>query len=99
MSIDELSLAQSTVVSLDEIKELLYRTEERIYAIANRCTHQGAPLDRGVVKPVSDPSVTCPAHGSMFRLADGRVMRPPAGSPVAAFETRVADGMVQLRPA
>ena len=64
MSIDELSLAQSTVVSLDEIKVLLYRTEERIYAIANRCTHQGAPLDRGVVKPGSDPSVTCPAHGT-----------------------------------
>ena len=99
ISIDELPLAKSTVVTLDETKVLLYRTEERIYAIANRCTHQGAPLDRGVVKPGSDPSVTCPAHGSMFRLADGRVMRPPAGSPVAAFEARVADGMVELRPA
>ncbi len=99
ISTDDLPLAKSTVVTLDDTKVLLYRTEERIYAIANRCTHQGAPLDRGVVKPGSVPSVTCPAHGSMFRLADGRVMRPPAGSPVAAFETRVADGMVELRPA
>ena len=99
ISSDELPLAKSTVVTLDETKVLLYRTAERIYAIANRCTHQGAPLDRGVVKPGSDPSVTCPAHGSMFRLADGRVMRPPAGAPVAAFEARITDGMVELRSA
>ena len=78
---------------------LLYRTEERIYAIANRCSHQGAPLDRGVVKAGSDPSVTCPAHGSVFRLADGRVMRPPAGTPLPTFEAQVTDGMVELRPA
>ena len=96
---DELPLATSTVVTLEGVKVLLYRTEERIYALANRCTHQGAPLDRGVVKAGSDPSVTCPAHGSMFRLADGRVMRPPAGTPVASFEVQVADGMVELRPA
>ena len=88
LPIDDLPLAKSTVVTLDETKVLLYRTEERIYAIGNRCTHQGAPLDRGVVKPGADPTVTCPAHGSMFRLADGRVMRPPAGSPVASFEAQ-----------
>jgi NAD(P)H-dependent nitrite reductase small subunit len=99
LPIDDLPLAKSTLATLDEAKVLLYRTEDRIYAIANRCTHQGAPLDRGVVKPGSDPTVTCPAHGSMFRLADGRVMRPPAGIPVASFEARVTDGMVELRPA
>ncbi|MFI5392681.1 MAG: Rieske (2Fe-2S) protein [Myxococcota bacterium] len=99
LSIDDLPLAKSTVVTLDETKVLLYRTEERIYAIANRCTHQGAPLDRGVVKPGADPTFTCPAHGSMFRLADGRVMRPPAATPVASFEARVTEGMVELRHA
>jgi nitrite reductase/ring-hydroxylating ferredoxin subunit len=51
------------------------------------------------VKPGVDPTVTCPAHGSMFRLADGRVMRPPAGTPVASYEARVTDGMVELRQA
>lgn len=99
LPIDDLPLAKSTVVTLDDVKVLLYRTDERIYAIANRCTHQGAPLDRGVVKAGSDPTVTCPAHGSVFRLADGRVMRPPAGAPVASFEAQVTDGMVELRPA
>jgi len=99
LPIDDLPFAKSTVITLDEAKVLLYRTEDRIYAIGNRCTHQGAPLDRGVVKPGADPTVTCPAHGSMFRLADGRVMRPPAGTAVASFEVQVTDGMVELRPA
>ena len=99
MPIEDLPLARSTVATLGEVKVLLYRTEERIYAVANRCTHQGAPLDRGVVKAGSDPSVTCPAHGSVFRLADGRVMRPPAGVPIQIFHARVADGQVELMPA
>lgn len=99
LPLEDLAIATSTVVALDEVKVLLYRTQERIYAIGNRCSHQGAPLDRGVVKAGSDPSVTCPAHGSVFRLADGRVMRPPAGTPLPTFEVQVTDGMVELRPA
>ncbi len=96
---DDLPEATATVVTLDGIKILLYRIGERIFAVANQCTHQGAPLDRGVVKGGSDPTVTCPAHGSVFRLADGRVMRPPAGTWLPTFEVRVADGSVELRPA
>ncbi|MEP6758386.1 MAG: Rieske (2Fe-2S) protein [Actinomycetota bacterium] len=96
--IDDVPLAKSTTVTLEGGKVLLYRTEERLYAVANRCTHQGAPLDRGVVKAGTDPSVTCPAHGSVFRLADGRVMRPPAATPLPTFETRISESMVELRP-
>jgi len=68
--------------------------------VASRCTHQGAPLDRGIVKLAgSDPTVTCPAHGSVFSLLDGAVRRGPATQPVRSFETRIGDGMVvELRP-
>jgi nitrite reductase/ring-hydroxylating ferredoxin subunit len=79
---------------------LLVRSGEGpILAVAARCTHQGAPLDRGVLN-LRDPAptVTCPAHGSVFSLVDGRVRRGPAGRPVQAFEARVNDGMVELRP-
>ena len=82
----------------DEV--LLYRRGEHLFAISNRCTHQGEPLHEGPVKSLgSIVTVTCPAHGSMFSLNDGRVMRGPAMHPVAAYEVRSRDEQVEVRPA
>ncbi len=79
---------------------LLYRRGDRLFAIGNRCTHQGAQLHDGPVKSFgSIVAVTCPAHGSMFSLNDGRVMRGPAMRPVAAYEIRIRDEQVEVRPA
>jgi nitrite reductase/ring-hydroxylating ferredoxin subunit len=78
---------------------LVRHVSDSIFAVAARCTHQGAPLDRGVLDiRDSDPTVTCPAHGSVFSLVDGRVRRGPATQPVQAFEVRLNDGKVELRP-
>ena len=44
-----------------------------------------------------DGSVTCPCHGSTFRLSDGAILRGPATAPQPSFETRVQDGRVEIR--
>lgn len=86
-------------VTLESEDVLLYRRGETVFAIGNRCTHVGAPLHRGAVKSLgSVVTVTCPAHGSMFALNDGRVMRGPAIRPEAAFDTRIRDEQVEIRP-
>ena len=70
-----------------------------MFAISNQCTHQGAPLDKGVVKIAgSVHSVTCPAHGSTFDLENGKVMRPPAAKPVPVYDVKIEDGRVFVRP-
>jgi nitrite reductase/ring-hydroxylating ferredoxin subunit len=77
---------------------LLLRAGEDVFAIGNQCTHQGAALDKGVVRlSGSVRTVTCPAHGSMFRLEDGKVMRPPATRAVPAYDVRIDDGRVFAR--
>jgi nitrite reductase/ring-hydroxylating ferredoxin subunit len=77
---------------------LLLKNQDNLFAIGNQCTHQGAPLDRGVVKLAgSVRTVTCPAHGSMFDLATGRVMRPPAMKPEPTFETKIEGARVWIR--
>lgn len=77
---------------------LVLRSGDSIYAVANRCTHQGAPLDHGVTRPLDAvPTVTCPAHGSVFSLVDGHVRRGPAARPLEAFEARAHEGSVELR--
>jgi nitrite reductase/ring-hydroxylating ferredoxin subunit len=83
----------------DGVDLLLFLQGERIYAVTNRCTHQGAPLHRGIVRRVGqEPVATCPIHGSQFRLSDGAVVRGPAGAPVVAYEARLDGEMVEVRP-
>jgi 3-phenylpropionate/trans-cinnamate dioxygenase ferredoxin subunit len=77
---------------------LLLKADDDIFAIGNQCTHQGAGLDRGVVKIAgSVRTVTCPAHGSMFNLETGKLMRPPATKPVPVYDVKVEDGRVFVR--
>jgi nitrite reductase/ring-hydroxylating ferredoxin subunit len=78
---------------------LLLKADDQLFAIGNQCTHQGAGLDRGVVKIAgSVRTVTCPAHGSTFNLETGKVMRPPATKPVPVYDVKVEDGRVFVRP-
>jgi len=95
----ELAEGKPARVEAFGIDVLVLRIGEAVFAIANRCTHQGAPLHRGVVMALgSDPTVTCPAHGSMFSVVDGHVRRGPASQPLAAFAARVSGETVELRP-
>lgn len=95
----ELAEAKAVRVTAGGVDVFLYRTADAIYALANRCSHQGGPLHRGVVKGSGpNPTVTCPIHGSIFRLADGRIVRGPALVPQAVYEARVNGDRVEVRP-
>jgi nitrite reductase/ring-hydroxylating ferredoxin subunit len=97
-TLDELPEGRAHRGSVHGVEVLLVRSGDAIYALALRCTHQGAPLDRGTLRLTGTPlTVTCPAHGSMFDLTTGEVRRGPAMHPVASFETRVIDGAVEIR--
>lgn len=98
-NLDDLGEGKGARVAVGDATVLLVRSGDRVFAIGNRCTHQGAPLDRGPVKASGSlATVTCPAHGSVFGLEDGKVMRGPATKPVQAYETRVVEGTVEIRP-
>ena len=84
-------------VALGEI--LLVRKGDDVFGIGNRCSHMGAPLTKGPVTFAGSlRTIRCPLHGSTFDLSNGKVMRGPATSPVPAFETRVTDGVIEIRP-
>ena len=72
-----------------------------VLALADQCAHLGGPLHQGRLTDDGDgPCVTCPWHGSTFRLTDGAVVHGPATARQPAFDTRVVEGgMIQVRPA
>jgi len=73
---------------------LLYREGARVFAMENTCAHAGGPLDEG---HVDRGIVTCPWHGSQFRLTDGALRRGPATYPQLRLQARVAKGQVEIR--
>jgi nitrite reductase/ring-hydroxylating ferredoxin subunit len=98
-AIAELADRKPIRVTVDDSVVLLLKADDQMFAIGNQCTHQGAGLDRGVIKIAgSVRTVTCPAHGSTFNLETGKVMRPPATKPVPVYDVKVEDGRVFIRP-
>jgi nitrite reductase/ring-hydroxylating ferredoxin subunit/uncharacterized membrane protein len=73
---------------------LLYRRGDRVFALADRCSHRGGPLHEG---RVHDGQVTCPWHQSTFRLDDGSILQGPATAPQPCYDVRVRDGAVEVR--
>lgn len=77
------------------------RQGSQVQALADRCAHLGGPLHQGsLTESGGEACLTCPWHGSTYRLSDGAVVHGPATSRQPAFDTRLAEGgMVQVRPA
>jgi nitrite reductase/ring-hydroxylating ferredoxin subunit/uncharacterized membrane protein len=94
--LDEADLAEGVSRRVDAggVPVMLHRVGDRIHAVTAVCSHMGGPLDEG---EVADGCVTCPWHGSVFRLADGGIERGPACVPQPVYETRVQDGRIELR--
>jgi nitrite reductase/ring-hydroxylating ferredoxin subunit/uncharacterized membrane protein len=75
---------------------LLVRHEGRVLALGDRCSHRGGPLHAG---EISDGCVTCPVHGSRFRLEDGSVERGPSPYPQPTYDVREREGRIEVRSA
>jgi nitrite reductase/ring-hydroxylating ferredoxin subunit len=90
----ELANGSHRKVDAAGVPVLLARTAAGLWALANTCSHMGGPLDEGTF---ADGCVTCPWHGSTFRGSDGSIARGPASTPQPRYETRVANGRIQVR--
>ena len=83
----------SRTVRFGTVSIAIFRTAgERIFALRDRCPHQGGPLSQGIVH---GEQVTCPLHGWVIGLGDGAAAAPDKGCTVR-YEVRVADGEVWL---
>ena len=73
---------------------LVRHAGEDVVALSATCTHAGGPLDEG---KMLDGSVRCPRHGSVFRLADGKVLRGPASTTQPVWKARIQGERVEVR--
>ena len=78
---------------LGEVPVVAIRVDGTVHVLADRCSHMSGPLSDG---ELDGGCLTCPWHGSVFRIADGSVARGPATAPQPAFEVREVGGAVQV---
>jgi nitrite reductase/ring-hydroxylating ferredoxin subunit/uncharacterized membrane protein len=94
--LDEAKLeeGQPTAARANGLALVLMRRGEQLHALADRCSHRGCSLHKGKLNP--DQTLTCPCHGSTFRL-DGTIVKGPATSPQPALDVRTNQGKVEIR--
>ncbi len=95
---DELPDGRAQQAHVGDVPVLLVRRGERVFALADTCSHLAGPLHEGeVVLEKGRDCVVCPWHRSVFALEDGKVVHGPAVAPQPVFDVRVVDGGVQVR--
>jgi nitrite reductase/ring-hydroxylating ferredoxin subunit len=78
---------------LGEVPVVVIRDGRTVHVLTGRCSHLSGPLWEG---DLDAGRLTCPWHGSAFRITDGAVARGPATAPQPVLRTRVRDGMIQV---
>jgi nitrite reductase/ring-hydroxylating ferredoxin subunit len=74
-------------------KLALFNVDGRIFAIDDRCPHEGASLAEG---SVDGTTIVCPWHGAEFDLTCGKVLCPPAIEDVKSYPVFVTGDAVEV---
>src|ERR1700740_1324120 len=67
-------------------------SEDKVFALLDRCPHKGGPLSQGIV---FGESVACPLHNWTIGLSDGCAKAPDEGC-TTPFKVKVENGVVHL---
>jgi 3-phenylpropionate/trans-cinnamate dioxygenase ferredoxin component len=91
--ISEVSPGTAKFVEVQSNQIALFNIEGNFYAIGNTCTHRGGPLAEG---SINGDEVTCPWHGSKFKISTGEVVGPPATKSVPRYNLRVQGDDIEI---
>jgi nitrite reductase/ring-hydroxylating ferredoxin subunit len=93
-SLDVFSAGNMKQFQVKEQEILIIKRENQFFGLAARCTHAGAPLEEGTL---NGDTLTCPWHGSQFRITDGVVLRGPAEKALKTYAVSVEDDSVFIQ--
>jgi nitrite reductase/ring-hydroxylating ferredoxin subunit len=73
---------------------LCQNADGQLAAVGEFCPHLAAPMADGWIER---GRIVCPWHGSRFAVETGEVLRGPAPAPLPCYQTRVVDGIIEVR--
>ena len=80
---------------VDGVALVIVRCGRELYAVEDRCTHDGESLGGAQVE---DCQIICPRHGAHFCLRTGEALTPPAYEPLRTYRVREQDGRILVEP-
>lgn len=91
--LDDIPRLGSRVVATPGLDIAVFRTtDDRVFALHDRCPHKAGKLSQGIVH---GESVTCPLHNWVIGLADGNAKEPDEGC-TRTVPVRLDDGRILL---
>ena len=92
-STKDLAPGKMVPIQLGEESIVVVNLEGKYYAIGNLCTHRKCLLSDG---PLSEGTVECPCHGSVFDFRTGSVLNGPAKDPVPVFQVKAEQDQILI---
>jgi nitrite reductase/ring-hydroxylating ferredoxin subunit len=72
----------------------IINVDNDFYAMGNVCTHQGGPLNEGMLDGYE---VECPWHLAKFDVRTGNVLAPPAEKSIPSYDVKVEGNNILIR--
>ena len=94
IAVSELPEGTRRKLRIGDVDVVAGRHQGKLFALAERCAHQGGPLSEGELK---DGTIVCPWHGSTFCTTSGALVHGPSAYDQPCYETRVIDGFLEIR--
>ena len=94
LPLSELPDGSRKKIRVGDVDVVVGRHQGKVFALAERCAHQGGPLSEGELK---DGTLTCPWHGSTFCVDSGKLVNGPSVYDQPCYETRESGGFLELR--
>ncbi len=92
-TINDIPAMGSRVIESEEGAIALFRnSEDKVFALRNKCPHKGGPLSDGLV---AGRQVTCPLHSWTLELESGEAVAPDKGC-ARVFPVKVENQQVFL---
>jgi len=89
----DLADGESLSVEVDGNPIVVARCGKDVYAVDDRCTHDGEALDGAEIESCQ---IICPRHGARFCLRTGEALTPPAYEPLRTYAAREENGRLLL---
>lgn len=86
MKLDDLGDRSSNAVTVSGVSVLLCRNGDSIYALENRCSHNGSPLVGGAIR---GNFIFCPVHAARFDMRTGCTNSSLTKVPVKVFQVKI----------
>ncbi len=91
---DAIAEGEAAGFDVGGVEVAVARVDGVLYAFSDVCSHRRCNLANG--GEIEDATISCECHGSVFDMATGAAMNPPATEPIETYPVREVDGDLQI---